>query len=127
MYSYHGIYLMLTLLDKSSCGRPFVACFSLLDSPETSVRIESWRGKRRDITAPGFSSQPLLQSPVLNFTKRSLQLPGQPEQLPEPCHLHFLRHPSPARPARLCTVAGLPSASALGKTAAQKVTVMHTV
>lgn len=64
-----------------------------------------------DITGLGFSSQPLLQPLVLTFTKHSLQLLGQPKQLPLSCHLHLLRHSSMGKPDRLCTVVGLPSAS----------------
>lgn len=94
VHSYPGIYSTLTLPDKSSCGRARVACFSLLDLLETSVRMESWRRKLRDTPGRGSPGSDCCH-PCCQLSPSAACSSRPPRAAPQVLHLHFPGHPSP--------------------------------
>lgn len=105
VHSYLGIYSMLTLLDKSSCGRVRVACFSLLDLLETSVRMESWRRKLRDTAGWGSPGNDYCHPCCQLSPSTACSSLATPSSSPSPAPA-LPRAPQPHRPARLCRAPG---------------------
>lgn len=105
VHSDPGIYSMLTLLDKSSCGRACVACFSLLDLLETSVRMESWRRKPRGTPGRGSPGSDCCHPCCQLSPSAACSSPATPGSSPSPAP-SLPRAPRPHRPARLCRAPG---------------------